>query len=511
MIEVVSARQENSKTFRLPGGRYRTLVTSHPLHYWDGSKWQDISPDYVEDGDTVIYPHLPQYIRLYPGGMEVTGKTEKYEARISSKSDGNGEIRYIPSPGKIKTEYVMPSPGDIPSFFRVFVRFSGLRVHEDYTVTHVDESGIRAGRLILVTPRGRAALTIDQPVFIDAAGTVFIPGWRYSIGNGVLTIDVTIPRIWLTDSERLYPIVLDPVYDSINAVGMINITNQGTYSHTTPANIEISVKKCRWYGKSKFQTVTPSPYETYSWNAGSTSTSFPRASNPTRCYLSASARAQGTGQTYVTVSVKGYANGGLVASNSNYVMRGQDVYATASLGAGYAGKSASVSATVSDGTSPSTTIYVETYYKYQPAPYTVETKTANCAVSIFGTVTTGPSSVNNQTWSGWYDLNGFREGLNTFTFSVGGSGQAGFEFYYEYTYKKPTPIGYVKVRLADGTTENLIVAALTDPNLANKYVRVYMPWMEVGVADLVDIDDPERGHVRIMTPAGVKAWRRKTT
>lgn len=511
MIEVKSARQENSKTFRLPGGKYRTFVSSHPLHYWDGEKWEDVSGDYVQDGDTVIYPHLPQHIRIYPGGMDVAGKMEKYEAHISSKTDGKGEVRHLPLPGRIKTEYLIQSPADIPSLFRVMVTFSGLQVQEDYTVTHEDESGIRAGRLLLMTPRGRVALAIDQPVFIDAAGTEFIPGWKYNIGDGVLTIDVNIPRIWLTDSERLYPIVLDPVYDSINAVGMINITNQGTYSHTTPANIEISVRKCRWYGKSTFRTVTPSPYETSTWNAGSTSTSFPSVSNPTRCYLSASGRAQGTGQTYVTVTVKGYANGGLVAQNSNYVMRGQDVYAQTWLGAGYAGKSASVSATVSDGTTPATTIYVETYYMYQPAPYTVETKTANCAVSIFGVNTTGPSSVNNATWSSWYTLNGFKEGLNTFTFSIGGSGRAGFEFYYEYTYKKPTPIGYVKVRLSDGTTEDLIVAALNDPNLANKYVRVYMPWMEIGVADLVNIDDPERGHVRIMTPAGVKAWRRKTS
>jgi len=511
VIELVHLRQENSKTFRLRDGRLRTVVSSRPLHYWDGRGWKDVRYEPVLREGNIFYPHLPHWLLIDTNSVYIEGKKDRYTIRITTDTDGPGRIEYRQQEDRTKTLYTMSSRADIPTYLRCSVRFTGLTVVEDAQNVHISADKETPARLYLITPGGNVALSIEQPLFLDSAGAVMYPGWEYTVTEDSIDISVIIPDIWLNSDDRVYPIILDPTYDS----GMINITNQGTYSHTTPNNITITTAKCRWYGKSTFKTVTPSPYETSTWNAaqgtGSASTSFPSVSNPTRCYLSASGYATGMGQNPVTVSIRGFAAGSQVASNSNSVMRGQDVYAQTTLSSSYAGKSAAAQGSCSDGTTPAVTIYVETYYMYQPAPYQVETKTTNCAVSIFGTVTTGPSSVNNQTWSSWYTFNGFRVGLNTMTFSIGGSGQAGFEFYYDYTINKPIPIGYVRVALPNGTVQELVVAAPNDPNLENTYVRVYMPWMAIGVADLVQLDDPERSNVRIMTPAGIRAWRKKSS
>lgn len=116
---------------------------------------------------------------------------------------------------------------------------------------------------------------------------------------------------------------------------------------------------------------------------------------------------------------------------------------------------------------------------------TTETKTANPSVS--GDVSGSYSGeINDGDYSSWVTMSGLSTGVNTFTHSIGGSNEAGFQFRYYWEYATPT--AEKELCVYDGSSNTIYRIALTDPSdsaLEYNFMRVAVNGTVYAV-DLVD-------------------------
>lgn len=80
-------------------------------------------------------------------------------------------------------------------------------------------------------------------------------------------------------------------------------------------------------------------------------------------------------------------------------------------------------------------------------------------------------TVQDGNWSSWVTLNGVSPGINEFYHNISGSGEAEFEFRYDYESVYPTAVDYVRVGDNNGTKHRVILADPSDSKLDYNQVR----------------------------------------
>jgi len=139
--------------------------------------------------------------------------------------------------------------------------------------------------------------------------------------------------------------------------------------------------------------------------------------------------------------------------------------------------------------------------------HTEKIKTKNPSVS--GDVSASyDQKLDDNEWSPWVTLNGLSEGTNKFKHHISGSGEAYFEYTYDWEFADPTPIYFKRVHV-NGNTYDLPLVDPNDNALEHSSLRYYVN-EEVVAADLVDPSDPNASPFRVYTPQhGILAWHEK--
>ncbi len=231
--ELTEKRTENSKTYLLSDGKYKSEIYSSPISYKDsGGKWQDI--------DTTLVPAdakgglrakgVPSKVTLTPpaaGGSIASVEYQGVSVSISAPqgialnapvASGSKAVFAAPlksmsvtyearADGGLKETIVLASK-KAPNVFTYTISHPGLILCQEY------ETGQWGFRKVLEQP----------PVFLlgglavydstkDSSGEPTACAdatMKVEPGEGLSTVTVTVPQTWLSDPARKFPVLIDP-------------------------------------------------------------------------------------------------------------------------------------------------------------------------------------------------------------------------------------------------------------------------------------------------------------
>lgn len=301
MVEVVSKRTEYSKTYKVDNAVYRRQESSYPLHYWDGSMWQDLDAVPTEHGDAICFDHLP-FAAVFPkqagqDPIEIRAKDDSYGIQmnfvpykqgysINSRSEGtvqsdkNGavitydnivetaklEYKIEPS-GRIKPELTMYSLDDVPDHVMIELNYQGFALEERFLRDEAEDVFVwdeekqdyvkvkhkykNPCQIRLYNKEVGTGFHIDAPIYIDAKGHRYSSSLRIVHQEDEFAlIALEVPKHWMENGvyknyDVAFPIVLDPTTTYYNL-------SHGSSRTFEPPEEAIEMYNCRF----RFQGVS---------------------------------------------------------------------------------------------------------------------------------------------------------------------------------------------------------------------------------------------------------------
>ncbi len=483
--EVRHLRTEFEKVYRLRGGRYVSEVSQTPVHVDNGQGWEEVTamPDPPEPSGRIRYRCLP-YVLASVLGNKINVVSRKHGWWISARSD-QARMGYSVSLDGFKSLMEIPDRSSVPARDRTVVMHS----------PDLEVDRLPTGFLVF-RYEGRAVWSIRFPVLTDSTGQSIALKMTAMIRPGRIEIETDLPLDWLEDPARSWPVTFDPTHTSEE----ISVANEGTTYYTMPADreFELGTAQCHWKGvDSQSGSLTEVHNSNTGYGQGTVNTPFPSVPSG--------------GLFDHLVSYHTWtANYDLdpdpdqvpYAFNCGNSFWGGDTYQTKSAGSwnrtspnSYnSGKIGTNAYSGQSNWMPTSycSFAVTAYTYYYPVNHTT-----NPSVITDGKDSTYTGTLLNGIWSGWQTLLGFGPGENTFSHTIGGSGQAIFQFRYPWTYKRPVLLHTAKIATPGGNVVIRLVSP-TDPALQYNCLRMAI-WGQIFCVDLVDTDDPEAGPMRIKT------------
>lgn len=235
--EVVGLRTLNAKVFQRADGSGYVQVFSYPVHYQDGfGGWAEIRPELIQlagantwantAGDvavqfqatsevrTNVQSNLPatplvslatatRSVTFEPVGAQSVA-AQVSGARITYPEIYNGvDLQYLNASDAVKENLIFHRLPDQTAF--TFV----LRV-----LGAVPQLEANGG--ITLDPCGETCWSILPPYMEDASGatTDAVTTTLERVGDGTYALTYTPDAAWLTNTKRVYPVVLDPTVDT---------------------------------------------------------------------------------------------------------------------------------------------------------------------------------------------------------------------------------------------------------------------------------------------------------
>ncbi len=255
ITEEIALREENVKHFKMPDGSYTAVVYSEPVHRMDSNgEWQDIDNRMKEstvknkqayitdDGRAVFSKKVDKtnstIFELVDNGYSIKVSVVDDNIQNTTAKLSNHAKKYIPTSAddfeeqykKLKTidnnttvsyknllkgitfEYVLSS-NDVKENIIIDKKF------DKYEYTFVYEL---SGLLALLNDDGSINLideitknfvyTIPAPYMYDAEGEVSydVSYELEELEKGLYSLTVSADEMWINDSERVFPVVIDP-------------------------------------------------------------------------------------------------------------------------------------------------------------------------------------------------------------------------------------------------------------------------------------------------------------
>ena len=247
LAEETSKREQYVKHFRMSDGSYRATQYEVPVHFIQDGEWTDYDNTLVEvdadteDGETASNKDLTntladysvrlskktngkKFVRIEKDGYKLSWyytKANKVTAQITEITDDGDEttleklssqvvyknvykdtdFEYIVGSEGLKENIILKS-GNTQTEFVAEYKANGL------TPVQIDDQTIE-----LQTKDGTVIYTINAPYVTDA-DYEFSDGVILTLSNvknNNFTVTITLDEDWLNDSERAYPVIVDPV------------------------------------------------------------------------------------------------------------------------------------------------------------------------------------------------------------------------------------------------------------------------------------------------------------
>lgn len=232
MSEILSLRKVNEKHYKLDRLRRKVLIYSAPVHYKDTNDiWQDIdlNLENIENWETeycieknsfkAYFNDITDPDNLTLASFDVAGRWINYkmvDAIPSSFGISEGKVKYIEVFEGVDLEYVIDSKKLKENI--IIKTIEGIRSSYEFSVKKDSGLSLRANQdksISFINEDGQEVFRIKAPYMEDAAGEIsndveyYISQVEY---NGVLydSILVAPDQEWLNDTERVFPIYIDP-------------------------------------------------------------------------------------------------------------------------------------------------------------------------------------------------------------------------------------------------------------------------------------------------------------
>ena len=228
--EDVAKRTEYSSTYLLSNGSYRAVLSEVPVHFKDASgAWQSINPALVPAGnfgsyETAAAPVSVSVQNATATQAPVTLTSGSHEVSLSllGASEENGlalgesdtfagvapatnETYTATGDGLEETLSLLSAAA--PTTFTYRIAHPGLSMAQepdgDWGL-YAPGATTPSFELGCLTVSDASRDAASMPAFCDGARQVVTPG------AGASTVTITIPRAWLSDPARAWPVTVDP-------------------------------------------------------------------------------------------------------------------------------------------------------------------------------------------------------------------------------------------------------------------------------------------------------------
>jgi RHS repeat-associated protein len=228
--EVIEKRAVYSNTYLLSNGQYRCVSYGSPVNYRaaDGS-WQPVDTTLMPEGSLSVYATRATPVKVSiadegPGQKPVTvsdgtwtvtmnlvdwAEDEKLvigDAAVFTGVAPETDVAYTVLGDGIKEVITLASPA-APNTFTYRLTHSGLELRQDAEGGWgLYEPGAKKTVFVVgsMSACDSSRDAIDEPAWCEGAAMTVVPG------KGASTITYYVPREWMNDPARVYPVKVDP-------------------------------------------------------------------------------------------------------------------------------------------------------------------------------------------------------------------------------------------------------------------------------------------------------------
>ncbi len=238
--EVVEKREEYSKTYIHPNGSYTKVYSQTPIHMFEEGLWVDIDntmayeggylkntdglfdvefPEVISEDSQIILNNNGETIAFSVNGigaveaMVTAPEVDETNVIEYDLSKTVSEITYENVSEHTDIQYVVSS-----GFVKENIIVSDKSGIKDTYSFEIDKGKLTAvldgeNNLNFINAVNEVVFTIPAPVMTDAAGAISydVDVTVENAGQSVITMIYSPSQEWLNDSERIYPVVIDPV------------------------------------------------------------------------------------------------------------------------------------------------------------------------------------------------------------------------------------------------------------------------------------------------------------
>ena len=264
VCEIPEKRDEFSKTYKRADGSFTSVVSKTPIHKLENGEWEEINntletkgeaisnidgafdvefPETITENEQITVSNNGESIAFSVNGIDnATGVIEEKEttetdlikedlektvSQITYENvDENTDIQYVVSSNYVKENIIVSNKESLKEKNYFDIEKGNFSAELD-----------NENNLIFKNNKNEIVFTIPAPVMTDAQNAVSYD-IEVSVENAdksVLTLTYTPSKEWLNDSERTYPVVIDPLITTINYKDEILQDTMIYYDSKTPS------------------------------------------------------------------------------------------------------------------------------------------------------------------------------------------------------------------------------------------------------------------------------------
>lgn len=275
LSEDVSKRDAYTKHYKNADGTYTAIIGSGPIHYQKGGSFYDIDAKIISNADQEFpYANTANLAETYFGknaqkGIKVNFKDQEIKEFVNNRlyweSNGQEVMSFIVSnpqvavnaekavyenlfgsisaefeiqDGKKELRYIInqrQSLGVIPANVDFLVFSEEIILPSGWTA-EMSEDGIW-----VINQNGEKTFLYEMPYSYDSTDSIEDENtiFDYTISGNLLTVFVKVKAGWLLDSQRVFPVTVDPTsnYSSSHSV---SIKEDGTVATTGTLGLDNS-------------------------------------------------------------------------------------------------------------------------------------------------------------------------------------------------------------------------------------------------------------------------------
>jgi RHS repeat-associated protein len=229
--ELETSRTAESKTFLMSDGSFKLDLYTQPIHFKDASKhWKDIDPTLVQTpeygisevkasdydiqiaSDDVTDTPVSVSHNGWSFGMDLVGGEQ---SRVMAMGDHavyplamtDTSLVYETGGNAVKDTLVLASK-NAPDTFTFHMKLDGLSLYQSVSgpgYVLLDSKGKHAGRIDPLSVFDSALDANGEPKAVCASASVTV-----APAEGGVDVTYHVPRGWMDDSSRVYPVKVDP-------------------------------------------------------------------------------------------------------------------------------------------------------------------------------------------------------------------------------------------------------------------------------------------------------------
>lgn len=238
-IEVVNKRNVFSSTYKTPDNRLITHYSKQPINYFNSK--EELVPIEIVPVSTSLglsASNQPNPVTLLLNGSVKINNKEGSPIVYSKNCKLNGNpisFSQIKSNGvnstmqsnitgltktfehrfnALKYNYVLSNPfvnGNKNLIIEEDISMpAGAKIKPDYNYGKKDKNGW-LGSLVIVSDEDKEIGSIQGAICYDANNNSIVAAYQYEKVNGTQKLKIIVPKSWVNDPSRVYPITIDPL------------------------------------------------------------------------------------------------------------------------------------------------------------------------------------------------------------------------------------------------------------------------------------------------------------